>query len=99
MTIHTTTIDDMDVEVEFTGTPYRPARISGPPELCYPAEDEEIEITAVHLIGQGFTSTNGWCWNKAQHVQMNVFNLLSVDQLDALEEEIRAIDWQAEEAA
>ena len=33
-------IGDVEFEVEFSSTPYVPAKISGPPENCYPAEGE-----------------------------------------------------------
>ena len=38
-------------EVEFEGTPFRPARTYGPPEDCYPAEGGEAEILAIRLDG------------------------------------------------
>ena len=38
-----------DFEVEFEATPYEPARISGPPEYCYPAEGGDVDIISVSL--------------------------------------------------
>lgn len=47
MTITFTWIPDayteVVVEVEFTCSPYYPARVGGPPEMCDPAEGGEIE--------------------------------------------------------
>ncbi len=36
--------------VTFTREPYDPGYISGPPELCYPPEGGEIEITDLELV-------------------------------------------------
>ena len=33
----------LDIEVEFTATPYDPGQSYGPPESCYPPEGGEIE--------------------------------------------------------
>lgn len=38
-----------DFEVEFEATPYEPARISGPPEYCYPAEGGDVDIISIIL--------------------------------------------------
>ena len=38
-----------DFEVEFEATPYEPARISGPPEHCYPAEGGDVDIISIIL--------------------------------------------------
>ena len=50
---HTKTfyIGDVEFEVEFSSTPYVPARISGPPENCYPAEGGEVEIESISIGG------------------------------------------------
>lgn len=42
------------VTVEFTQTPFIPARISGPPEDCYPAEGGEVDIQ------RAWTEADGW---------------------------------------
>lgn len=42
-------------EVDFDGTPFRPARTGGPPEKCYPAEGGEAEINSVSLAGNDLT--------------------------------------------
>ena len=44
-------IGDVEFEVEFSSTPYVPAKISGPPENCYPAEGGEVEIESI-CIGE-----------------------------------------------
>lgn len=48
---HTKTfyIGDVEFEVEFSSTPYVPAKISGPPEHCYPAEGGEVEIESIFI--------------------------------------------------
>lgn len=38
---------EVECEVEFTRSPVVPARTSGPPEDCYPAEGGETEIVSV----------------------------------------------------
>ena len=43
---------NIELEVEFNYTPSSPAQLYGPPENCYPAEDEEIEIIAVKCNGK-----------------------------------------------
>lgn len=50
---HTKTfyIGDVEFEVEFSSTPYIPAKISGPPENCHPAEGGEVEIESI-CIGE-----------------------------------------------
>lgn len=42
-------IGDVEFEVEFNSTPYKPAKISGPPEQCYPAEGGEVEIESISI--------------------------------------------------
>ena len=51
----TFTICDIDFEVEFGGTPYRPAYTSGAPENCYPAEGGECEVISVCIEGWDVT--------------------------------------------
>lgn len=51
---YTTTRDDGETEIEITYrvTSWgRPAKISGPPENCYPDEPAEVEIDAIRLLG------------------------------------------------
>ena len=38
-----------EFEVEFEATPYSAARISGPPEYCYPAEGGDVDIISIAL--------------------------------------------------
>lgn len=38
---------DLPCEIEFYFYPGSPGRISGPPEQCYPPEEEELEITGI----------------------------------------------------
>lgn len=44
-------IGDVEFEVEFSSTPYVPAKIYGPPELCHPAEGGEVEIESITIGG------------------------------------------------
>lgn len=43
--------EEIEINVEFTATPFVPAQTYGPAENCYPAEGGEIEITAVFVDG------------------------------------------------
>lgn len=54
---HGDMVEDVTVEVEFTPGWHTPAKTSGPPGDCFPAEGEEPEIISVFL-GAGFTSDN-----------------------------------------
>ena len=48
-----TRICGIPAQVEVTSySPATPARTWGPPELCYPAEDEEIEIEVLDRRGR-----------------------------------------------
>lgn len=38
---------EIEIEVEFSATPYDPGVCSGPPENCYPPEGGEVEIESV----------------------------------------------------
>ncbi len=53
-----------DVEVEVSHYyPGRPARLSGPPEDCYEAEAEEVDISAVYVYGvdvSGLLTEEAW---------------------------------------
>jgi len=50
-TLYHTTYDDNDreISIEYTQTPFIPARTYGPPEDCYPAEGGEVEIIDVSI--------------------------------------------------
>jgi hypothetical protein len=47
---HGDTSVELEVEVTFTQTPIIPAKLSGPPEDCYPAEGGERELVSVRPI-------------------------------------------------
>lgn len=42
-------IGDVEFEVEFSSTPYVPAKTYGPPENCHPAEGGEVEIETISI--------------------------------------------------
>lgn len=44
-------ISDVEFEVEFEASRYKPAKTYGPPENCYPAEGGEVEIETVTVGG------------------------------------------------
>lgn len=44
-------IGDVEFEVEFSSTPYVPAKISCPPENCHPAEGGEVDIESIMIGG------------------------------------------------
>lgn len=45
-------VEEWTLEVYFFYTPGRPARISGPPESCYPEEPEEFDIVLLVQLDQ-----------------------------------------------
>jgi hypothetical protein len=45
-------VPDVPVEIEYEGGWSTPAKISGPPENCYPAEGEDPEIISVKIDGE-----------------------------------------------
>lgn len=49
--------DEIEFNVEFDASPYVPAKISGPPERCYPAEGGEVEICDVYVDGESVIAT------------------------------------------
>ena len=52
---------EYEVEVEWTFSPFIPARISGPVEGCYPAEGGELEDCVVILpTGERVSDGEGW---------------------------------------
>ena len=40
--------ETLEVTVKANYSPGSPAKISGPPEHCYPAEPEEVELLSIH---------------------------------------------------
>lgn len=46
----------VDLVVEFDGTPFVPAQVSGPPESCYPCEGGEADVVGIYLDGTEVTS-------------------------------------------
>ena len=55
----------VDLEIEFDGTPFVPARIYGHPDDAMPAEGGEATINAVYLDGTEVTELlSDWVLNK-----------------------------------
>ena len=55
----------VDLEIEFDGTPFIPARIYGHPDDAMPAEGGEATINAVYLDGTEVTELlSDWVLNK-----------------------------------
>lgn len=52
MFTETISVNGVDFVVEFSASPYKPAKISGPPELCYEAEGGEIQIESIYIGDQ-----------------------------------------------
>ena len=75
------------VEVEFSGTPYTPARLTGHPDSWEPAEGGEIEIEAVEYETNGRALIEG-NWVKLAKVVVDVSPLLSDAELERFQEEI-----------
>ncbi|WP_045834486.1 hypothetical protein [Hyphomicrobium sp. 99] len=49
--------EQIEVEVEYSLTPYYPAQTYGPAENCYPAEGGEIDELTAYLDGEKFELT------------------------------------------
>lgn len=49
--------DEFPLEVDYDITPFFPAKTSGPPELCYPAEGGEVERVEAWHEGERFELT------------------------------------------
>lgn len=52
------TVDDVNVNVDYKSGWFKPGRISGPPDSCYPDEGEDPEIVSVVIDDDGFKSGN-----------------------------------------
>lgn len=66
------------IEAVITGTPipYRPAKIDGDPDSCYPAEGGEVEDMQVCIVGR--------C-KDGKSIKFDVTSTLSSDELDEIE--------------
>lgn len=42
-------VNGVEFDVEFSATPYVPAKISGPPDNCHEAEGGEVEIESISI--------------------------------------------------
>jgi hypothetical protein len=81
------TLNNDTVEVEYSGTPYIPAYISGPPEDCYPEEGGEIEIESVEYETSGRVMIDGK-WVAVKRVVVDISPLLSEAQLEDITDKI-----------
>jgi len=73
--IATLTLDGYDVKVEYDYSPGTAGRYSGPPEDCYPTEDEEIVFLNVlvngHMISADlFVESQHEAWAEELRQQM-----------------------------
>ena len=62
------TVDDEEVEtelrIEFDTEPYVPARIYGPPELCYPDSGGEVNILEIWALAPGGDPYTKHSWHR-----------------------------------
>lgn len=79
------------VEVEFSASRYYPARLSGPPENCCPAEGGEIEIEEVRYESPGHVLIDGK-WVRFNRVRVDVIGLCTDNDLERFQEEIANIE-------
>lgn len=70
---------ELTFEADVTYFPGAPARISGPPENCYPAEDDEWELNSLTYDGEDMLKLL---------VPNGVASRLYDDILDALDEAV-----------
>jgi hypothetical protein len=73
---------ELDLLVTANVTPVRPARISGPPENCYPAEGGEVEIESIKLDGSPWTGT----LTEAEEEELRLEILEDADEGDSFKE-------------
>lgn len=81
------TVDVLGVslDVEYTGTPFIPAKTDGPPEDCYPAEGGEALVVAVLLEGIEIRELlNDWTIN---NITEQLVEYLCSDQHQEVEHE------------
>lgn len=50
--------EQIDLEIQYAVARFYPARISGPPEYCYPAEGGEVTELHAYLDDQPFSLTD-----------------------------------------
>ena len=79
------------VEVEYKASVYYPARLSGPPENCCPAEGGEIEIEEVRYESPGHVLIDGK-WVRFAKVRVDVIGLCSFNDIERFQEEIANIE-------
>lgn len=84
-------LNNDSVEVNFYGTPYTPARLSGHPDSWCAAEGGEIEIEEVEYKTKGKAFVDGK-WIKCD-VIVDVSPLLSDSELEAIEEKISTTNF------
>lgn len=85
----TTCTIEIELEVDFTYEPPVPACVSGPPEDCYPAEGDEVELQSAELVLRSYVYDDRG-GRKTQSVsRLDILDYLDSDCLASLEEQIR----------
>lgn len=83
------------VEVNFSGTPYIPARLTGHPDSWEPAEGGEIEIEEVEYRTKGKAFVDGK-WIRCD-VVVDVSPLLDDGQFEDIQEKIENTNFNEED--
>lgn len=89
------TLNNDCVYVDYSGTPYIPANLSGHPDTWCPAEGGEIEIEEVEYRTKGKAFVDGkWI---TTDVRVDVQSLLSDDQLEDIQEQVARVESTEED--
>jgi hypothetical protein len=83
--------DDIDVTIDYTITPIIPARVSGPPEDCYPAEGGEVDNLKVTRADSGEDITGSLTGDEEDAICEYIQNNHDFDEGDPRE------DWDVPE--
>lgn len=83
-------LNGSEVEVDYSGTAYIPANLSGHPDTWAPAEGGEVEIKAVEFETKG-RALIGNAWVNLDRVIVDVLPLLPADEIERMQEEISTL--------